>query len=156
MENMEYNKLQDSHKNLADHPEQLRLNHVKASARVNVGMTSSPQPGTSSSTTEIRTSNGAYCEGEHYIATCAKFRALTPVARRRAVVDKYLCFNCLGKHSVCVSQTTKRCQTCNEKHHTLIHVVNQRRTGSSQISGGSGNQQAAASTGPPPPTTCLA
>ena len=154
MENFEYTKSKESHtKSGGSSRPTTGKSSGKANARVNVGTTSSPQPGTSSSSARERTSNCAYCEGEHYIVNCTKFKALTPVARRQAVVDRYLSFNCLGRHSVRACQTTKRCQTCSDKHHTLIHDAKQRRTGSSQLSGGAATKQAAASTGPPQPTT---
>ena len=153
MENMEYNKTKESHSKTGGSSRASTAQPSgKSGARINVG-TSSPQPGTSSSSAGVRTSNCAYCEGDHYIVTCARFKALTPVARRQAVIDRYLYFNCLGRHSVRVCQTTKRCQTCSDKHHTLIHDAKQRRTGSSQLSGSAATKQAAASTGPPPPTT---
>ncbi|XP_063994547.1 uncharacterized protein LOC135172302 [Diachasmimorpha longicaudata] len=61
------------------------------------------------------------CQADHYLSTCTSFRQLNGPARREIVERYYLCYNCLGRHSVkdCRSQT--RCQLCGGLHHTMLH-----------------------------------
>ena len=66
----------------------------------------------------------AFCHGSHFIASCQTFRDLPMADRKRHVISASLCFNCLGRHRVAVCQTSRRCQTCGEKHYTLIHNDN--------------------------------
>ena len=66
----------------------------------------------------------AFCHGYHFIASCQTFRDLPMADRKRHVISASLCFNCLGRHRVAVCQTSRRCQTCGERHHTLIHKDN--------------------------------
>ncbi|XP_011313380.1 uncharacterized protein, partial [Fopius arisanus] len=69
----------------------------------------------------------SYCKRDHYIASCSEFKALSPIARKEVVDRLYLCYNCLGKHSIRVCQTSRTCRTCQEKHHTLLHLDRSRR-----------------------------
>ncbi|XP_011313118.1 uncharacterized protein [Fopius arisanus] len=61
------------------------------------------------------------CEADHYLTSCSSFRQLTVPARREVVEKPYLCYNCLGRHSVrdCRSKTT--CQYCGKLHHSMLH-----------------------------------
>ena len=127
MENMECKKLHDSQQNPGRSSRITKvLASVKVSAKVNIGTWAGPQPETSSPAADTLTFTYSYCKGEHYITTFVKFRALTPVAWRQNIYA-----TCLGRHSGRVWQTIKRCQTCNERPHTKIHVPDQRRKGSS-------------------------
>ncbi|XP_011883909.1 PREDICTED: uncharacterized protein LOC105571051 [Vollenhovia emeryi] len=88
--------------------------------------TAKPTAGTSQnsagSSTDMKKYPCSMCSNEHYVVGCPQFRQLTPEKRRELVVSKHLCFNCLGNHSVRACQSSKRCQLCNEKHHTMIHL----------------------------------
>ncbi|XP_011858273.1 PREDICTED: uncharacterized protein LOC105555842, partial [Vollenhovia emeryi] len=46
------------------------------------------------------------CGAQHFIVMCSKFRELPPSERHTVAIQKRLCFNCLGRHSVraCKSQ----------------------------------------------------
>ena len=63
----------------------------------------------------------SYCHAEHFIAACEKFRACSVDNRYNFIVDKQLCFNCLGPHRIADCRTTKTCNVCHGRHHTLIH-----------------------------------
>ncbi|XP_063990371.1 uncharacterized protein LOC135169358 [Diachasmimorpha longicaudata] len=65
--------------------------------------------------------NCAYCKGRHFIAACPLFKTLIPVKRNEFVVNKELCFRCLGPHRKPKCKSTKTCHECNRDHHTLIH-----------------------------------
>ena len=62
-----------------------------------------------------------YCSEPHFIVTCPSFRRLTE-QQRTFVMEKPLCFNCLGLHSAKNCKSQYRCKTCNGNHHTMIHV----------------------------------
>ncbi|XP_011313390.1 uncharacterized protein [Fopius arisanus] len=69
----------------------------------------------------------SYCKRDHYIASCSEFKALSPIARKEVADKLYLCYNCLGNHSIRVCQTSRTCRTCQERHHTLLHLDRSRR-----------------------------
>ncbi|XP_066585482.1 uncharacterized protein [Prorops nasuta] len=62
------------------------------------------------------------CAGDHMAFQCANFIKKSVKDRRIAVKRNKLCFNCLGKHTFALCLSERRCNVCNEKHHTLIHV----------------------------------
>nr|XP_011297542.1 PREDICTED: uncharacterized protein LOC105263197 [Fopius arisanus] len=64
----------------------------------------------------------SYCKRDHYIVSCREFKNLSPIARKEVIDKLYLCYNCLGKHSIRVCQTFRTCRTCQERHHTLLHL----------------------------------
>ncbi|XP_028982670.1 uncharacterized protein LOC107048746 [Diachasma alloeum] len=63
----------------------------------------------------------AYCQDKHFIASCQKFIELTPAKRNDVVINKGLCFNCLGPHTKAKCTSEKKCHKCSRYHHTLIH-----------------------------------
>ncbi|XP_011313354.1 uncharacterized protein [Fopius arisanus] len=63
----------------------------------------------------------AFCQDKHFIAGCDKFKALTPLQRNNHVVNKELCFRCLGPDRKIRCISTKTCHKCHQDHHTLIH-----------------------------------
>ncbi|KAI4472723.1 hypothetical protein M0802_016545 [Mischocyttarus mexicanus] len=65
--------------------------------------------------------NCCYCKRQHYLAFCPKFTSLSRKERVEVVTEKRLCFNCLGRHNVRQCRSTRRCNTCGEPYHTLIH-----------------------------------
>ncbi|XP_063989736.1 uncharacterized protein LOC135168999 [Diachasmimorpha longicaudata] len=83
------------------------------------------------STTETSTkapprNNCAFCTGRHYIASCEKFIALSPIKRVDIIISKRLCFNCLGPHLLSRCTCLKSCYKCKafgqeKRHHTLLH-----------------------------------
>lgn len=62
------------------------------------------------------------CGGDHYIVTCSKFLALTPLQRHRGAVTHRLCFNCLGHHNIENCHSSKSCKICSQRHHTMLHL----------------------------------
>ncbi|XP_070155817.1 uncharacterized protein [Polyergus mexicanus] len=50
---------------------------------------------------------------------------MSPHLRRNIVIDRRLCFNCLGRHNALACQNSKRCRECGNKHHTMIHMDGQ-------------------------------
>lgn len=61
-------------------------------------------------------------DNSHKIYTCTKFKNLQDFERKKFVVFKQLCFNCLGsKHTLSNCPAPKTCFICSQKHHTLLH-----------------------------------
>ncbi|XP_071056302.1 uncharacterized protein [Onthophagus taurus] len=94
------------------------------------------------------TAGCSLCGGAHYIASCQTFLAKTAAQRSELVLNRGLCFNCLGPHIVRRCRVLKRCRICRKPHHTTLHEappVTQaftQRDGSVQPeTGGTSNQQ---------------
>ncbi|XP_029679591.1 uncharacterized protein LOC115245422 [Formica exsecta] len=69
--------------------------------------------------------------------------------RRNIVIDKRLCFNCLGRHNAVACQNSKRCRECGNKHHTMIHMDSQSPPRSSTTLGKATPSTAATQTSAP-------
>ncbi|XP_015121176.1 uncharacterized protein LOC107043964 [Diachasma alloeum] len=78
---------------------------------------------TSQSWADLTANACSMCEEEHFIDKCPKFKQLSPEKRKEFVEKKYLCFNCLGKHSISACRTTKTCVVCHKRHHSMIHIT---------------------------------
>ncbi|KMQ91466.1 transposon polyprotein [Lasius niger] len=64
------------------------------------------------------------CKERHVLRSCAKFKAYTAEQRRDQVRKRKVCFNCLGQgHMVSACPSANRCRHCQEKHHSLLHLV---------------------------------
>ncbi|XP_011869280.1 PREDICTED: uncharacterized protein LOC105562806, partial [Vollenhovia emeryi] len=61
------------------------------------------------------------CNAPHFIVMCSKFRALPPSERHTVAIQKRLCFNCLGRHSVRACKSQRGCKKCSQRHHTMLH-----------------------------------
>ena len=61
------------------------------------------------------------CNDNHYISYCNKFKASNPTERLETVRKLNSCYNCLGKHLLRDCKSSKVCQTCKSRHHTLLH-----------------------------------
>lgn len=62
------------------------------------------------------------CSKNHFVLKCPKFNNMTPAERLSTIKSSSSCFNCLSpSHTTprCTTRTT--CNTCNRKHHTLLH-----------------------------------
>ena len=81
----------------------------------------------------------SYCGEPHYIVACPEFKRLNLQERRKFVMEKPLCYNCLGLHSAKNCKSKYKCKTCNGNHHTMIHIA---RYPDSKPQGTSGQQPA--------------
>lgn len=62
------------------------------------------------------------CKSEHRIITCKKFLNLNLTQKYQKIIQLHYCSNCLARNHVlkdCTNQT--RCNTCGQKHHSLLH-----------------------------------
>nr|CAI5844526.1 unnamed protein product [Callosobruchus analis] len=65
-----------------------------------------------------------FCKGQnHHIASCKRFRNLTPDARYTTVKNNNWCCRCLSnKHMVRNCSSNKKCSVCSLNHHFLLHL----------------------------------
>ncbi|CAG7733021.1 unnamed protein product, partial [Allacma fusca] len=64
----------------------------------------------------------SYCKRDHFIVVCQSFSKLSISDRKKAVMEKHMCFNCLKLgHSSKQCQNSTMCKKCGKKHHTMIH-----------------------------------
>lgn len=64
-----------------------------------------------------------YCDKEHPLRKCFRFRRLAVRARCQVVRRLRYCFNCLAHSHVLKScRSRERCKICLEEHHTLLHL----------------------------------
>jgi len=115
---------------------------VKAHHSSTTGSTHSKPPDSSKVTHSSRISQHpcTYCGEPHFIVACPGFKRLTEALRRKFVMEKPLCYNCLGLHSAKNCKSQYRCKTCNGNHHTMIHVPRDTE-GKSQNSPATGSTQ---------------
>ena len=60
----------------------------------------------------------AFCSDHHFANNCRK--VTTKQERKKIVIQKQLCFRCLGNHQVATCRSRRRCRRCNRKYHTSI------------------------------------
>jgi hypothetical protein len=69
------------------------------------------------------------CNDLHYHNQCPKLRQMSTTERKEAVRNANLCSNCLvSGHAQGNCLNARRCQTCGDKHHTLLHVSEEAAT----------------------------
>lgn len=63
------------------------------------------------------------CPGEsHQLYQCKVFKGWNVISRRDYVRNKFICFNCLYRnHTAKECPMNFVCQTCKQRHHTLLH-----------------------------------
>ena len=63
------------------------------------------------------------CGATHGLAACAAFRNAATTEKRRVCIVNGICYNCLlPGHGARLCPSVERCQTCSQKHHTLVHA----------------------------------
>nr|CAI5839091.1 unnamed protein product [Callosobruchus analis] len=107
--------------------EQLKISQInKSTSFKNCSISRSPSTFFAQ---EHRTENSLsrfciFCKGQnHHIASCKKFRNLTPDARYTTVKNNNWCYRCLSnKHMVRNCSSNKKCSVCSLNHHFLLHL----------------------------------
>ncbi|XP_012532559.2 uncharacterized protein LOC105834542 [Monomorium pharaonis] len=69
------------------------------------------------------------CKARHYLNLCPDFVAKNPTQRQEIVKRFKRCFNCMSsQHTLrdCTSKYT--CRSCNQKHHSMLHVDSEAST----------------------------
>ncbi|XP_055527976.1 uncharacterized protein LOC129720518 [Wyeomyia smithii] len=68
-----------------------------------------------------------FCGKGHPNFTCSEFKSLSVPQRLKKVREKNVCFNCLRKgHHSSNCQSAKFCTKCKRRHHSLLHLEEQR------------------------------
>ena len=63
------------------------------------------------------------CRRLHKLKNCQEFIKMNPLKRRELMLSLCYCYNCIEKGHITVSCEEKsRCEICNGKHHSLLHV----------------------------------
>lgn len=63
-----------------------------------------------------------FCNEDHFIYQCIKFKELNCSERFDFIKNNRLCTNCLSSHHSCNDCPSKfTCKVCGKKHHTLLH-----------------------------------
>ncbi|XP_076246288.1 uncharacterized protein LOC143186494 [Calliopsis andreniformis] len=71
--------------------------------------------------------NCVFCEQPHVVATCKKFKTLSPEQRFQYMKNNQYCINCLAStHTVTHCRTSVSCKQCNGRHHTILHFEAQK------------------------------
>ena len=83
---------------------------------------------------EIRkkTSSCPICRNEYAAHKCEVFLSKSPTERKRLVISRHICFNCLSSHLITNCKSSRQCRICIGKHHTLLHFNNSSKQNSSQ------------------------
>ena len=63
------------------------------------------------------------CKGTHRLYQCKKFINKLPTQRLECVKQLRACFNCLQPYSKTHTCSNRACNTCNQRHHTLLHTA---------------------------------
>ena len=58
---------------------------------------------------------------DHHPAHCSSYKNTSLEQRRRMVLDKKLCLNCLGQHLRTDCKSQHSCRSCSHKHHSSLH-----------------------------------
>ncbi|XP_029167422.1 uncharacterized protein LOC114937913 [Nylanderia fulva] len=110
---------------------------------------SRPQANARAYTAAVSEQKCALCSSGHYISSCPKYLEKTPVQRKKVIIAKSLCFNCLGPHQIKSCRSTKRCRLCHKQHSTLHNQAANTAIGASDAYSNSSTSVATSS----PPAT---
>ncbi|XP_015120462.1 uncharacterized protein LOC107043457 [Diachasma alloeum] len=108
----------------ATKPSNVSSSKQSTAAKVHHGTAQPPQksrPAPKSAPSGKVTYPCSMCEADHYLTSCSSFRQLSVSARREVVERRYLCYNCLGRHSVRDCRSKTKCQYCGGLHHSMLH-----------------------------------
>lgn len=61
------------------------------------------------------------CKNDHALMQCPNFTSMDVATRNQTTSNLNICKNCLFSHGGNKCNSTKRCRTCNFKHHSLLH-----------------------------------
>ncbi|XP_015124524.1 uncharacterized protein LOC107046430 [Diachasma alloeum] len=107
----------------ATKPSNVSSSKQSTAAKVHHGTAQPPQksrPALKSAPSGKVTYPCSMCEADHYLTSCSSFRQLSVSARREVVERRYLCYNCLGRHSVRDCRSKTKCQYCGGLHHSML------------------------------------
>lgn len=103
----------------------------------------------SASSSHSRSFSCDACDGDHFIVYCPKFKDMSSQHRKNLVTRRQLCFTiasglpdpytqsrnlgvgCLGRQNIRSCQSSRNCQKCGGKHHSMLHEVSRQLSQSS-------------------------
>ncbi|XP_052891389.1 uncharacterized protein LOC128299453 [Anopheles moucheti] len=92
---------------------------MRLKAGVNAATARRPQPNPA---TVPSSSCPLGCAEMHNLRTCPEFAKKELHQRRQIIVSERLCWNCLNRgHQVKSCSSSHRCNTCNARHHSMLH-----------------------------------
>lgn len=103
---------------------------------------------TSTSGTSKGSKKCSFCQGDHPVNYCRRFKELPVPQRRDHVKQQEACFNCLGKHPIASCPSEFRCSRCQGKHHTLLHLSEGSASSETEASSKTAATAAATPSGP--------
>ncbi len=62
------------------------------------------------------------CNSQHLLIECKVFLEKTPFERFELIKKNRLCINCFGRNHKTNQCRSRTCKTCNQKHHTMLHM----------------------------------
>ena len=68
------------------------------------------------------------CKGSHFTQYCERLVNVAVPERIKIVKRSNLCFNCLKSNHKLEECKSSSCKTCNKKHHSLLHLDNEKPT----------------------------
>ena len=82
------------------------------------------QPNTSRTFHATTLPDCPFCNGEqHNLYQCPNFLSKSVDDRRKFMANSRRCYNCLSEfHVVAVCKNKRKCQKCNKRHNTLLHL----------------------------------
>ncbi|XP_011171122.2 uncharacterized protein LOC105203896 [Solenopsis invicta] len=79
---------------------------------------------TSSPTSAVLEPTCSLCQKRHFLNKCSKFLNKSPSQHPEFVKEQKRCLNCLStKHSLSECKSKFTCRQCQEKHHTMLHIL---------------------------------
>ncbi|XP_071631871.1 uncharacterized protein [Temnothorax longispinosus] len=112
---------------------------------------SSPKNSGSASSLATRTAECPVCKEQHLVFKCIRFLKLSPGERYCTAKTANLCFNCLrAGHGINNCPSTGTCQSCQAKHHTLLHFERNSGSASTPVDTGAFSESAVDKSSSPP------
>jgi hypothetical protein len=65
--------------------------------------------------------NCILCPNQHSLFACPEYERKSIEERCAIIRTQNLCFNCLGNHCATECASSKRCKTCDKRHHISLH-----------------------------------
>ncbi|XP_029664596.1 uncharacterized protein LOC115236347 [Formica exsecta] len=69
----------------------------------------------------LTSSECKFCKGSHSIYRCEKLQKINPEIRKKEIISKHLCLNCLESGHYAKECKASSCKKCSKRHNTLLH-----------------------------------
>lgn len=113
-------KLEDFLKFLTDRSNTLRVLNQGKTKQVPSKVTTQKKPNKKVSLI-VTSSECSFCKGNHSIYKYEELQKLSPEDRKKEIINKQLCINCLGSGHYARDCKSSSCKKCSKRHNTLLH-----------------------------------